>query len=860
MNKILQSLCLLTLSAILAACGSSSGGSADADEASGVTAASGAGVKGPLVGAMVMAYKLDTLRADLKGELVAQGSTNSTAQLQLDIPDEFAAQGPFLVEYSGGSELGGSTPVIERLTTILTSAQLVNNTPVYATPLSTLAIEHAAAIADKIDGPTTDPLTDDLAGDNDGVVSANEFLSALTVSARNIKSTLGLGLLDEDIDLFSTSPLLGSNSDPQDTLAIRTANEVFAAIVKSMNDEITNSGLGVSGADVLSSLAQDFSDGAFDKSSNGQPIAALNRVNDIEATITADPTQLNVPGTNTPVTAINTLLKSESATLDPENTPQDDLDPPDIETPDVSVYDDTTPPDPDPDPNSAPIVIMGSPSGNHVIEEGQGLGVQITVNDVDGNLNNCRLSLNGQLVRQLSSAPFAWGTLSSNNDAILNNMLAGTYAVVATCSDDEGLSTSASFLLQVNEPDQPEPPTPDPVPPQVSLNAPASINEGESFSVVATATDSDGTISGCMLNMDGTAVGNDTGAPYSWETSNFTRLANIQPGSHQLQVSCTDNSGLSTTASDTIIVNTVVQPIPPVVSFSNSANATIAAGSDYPITVNASDADGTIAQCTLSTNGSAGRAELAAPYTWTPSQDPELNDMPEGSYTFVASCTDNSGLSAQASLQLTVEAAANSAPSVSFSAPANQATYTEGDPVSVSISASDSDGSIAACSLEIDGQSVRTDTVAPYAFGANSGFADAALANLGTGSYTLTASCSDDEQQSNSATISITIEAAPPNVNYSDVTLSWSIPTTREDGTALPIAEIDSYEIYYYPNGSSIGSGEVVPVAAQTPGGSMVSEQLISSIPTGNYWFTIITIDTDGNFSDIGTPVQVDIP
>ena len=77
----------------------------------------GAGIKGPLANAEVAAYLLDPSQMDLKGQRISLGLTDAQARLDLSVPAEYAGQGPFLIEYSGGNELNGETPSIGVLTT-----------------------------------------------------------------------------------------------------------------------------------------------------------------------------------------------------------------------------------------------------------------------------------------------------------------------------------------------------------------------------------------------------------------------------------------------------------------------------------------------------------------------------------------------------------------------------------------------------------------------------------------------------------------------------------------------------------------------------------------------------------------------
>ncbi|MGB5324891.1 MAG: hypothetical protein WBN40_05630, partial [Pseudomonadales bacterium] len=92
-----------------------------------------------------------------------------------------------------------------------------------------------------------------------------------------------------------------------------------------------------------------------------------------------------------------------------------------------------------------------------------------------------------------------------------------------------------------------------------------------------------------------------------------------------------------------------------------------------------------------------------------------------------------------------------------------------------------------------------------------------------------------------------------------DVALDWLIPTTREDGSALPASEIDSYEIYFYA-GSNSQNGTSINVPAFDQTGNLVSDFVITALNSGNYFFTIATIDTQGNVSAFVNPVALAIP
>jgi hypothetical protein len=494
----LLKLCAATLLTIsLVGCGSSDNSSAEADIANNETAIAvkGAGVKGPLINANVTAYQIDPSQADLKGDIVARGSSSTSANLELAIPESLASNGPFLIEYTDGTEINGQIPVIESLSTIITSQQLLAGTAVYATPLSSFAIEHARQIADSLES-NADPLTVGLSGNNNGSVSIAELLAALETSATNIKATLGLGLLTEEINLFTTSPLINADTDAEDTLAIITANEVFAAIVSVLKDEVADDGLTANGTTLVAALADDFADGSFDKQNAGNSITALNTIDDIAAVLTQNPALLDVPNSDRNISQINEILAEEAETLAPE-LPVVSLDVPEIAAPLASLYSEENPkPTPPTIEPSTPTVIFTSATLQTAAIEGDNISVELIASDEDDNIAYCDLSIDGEFVRRDSVAPYQYGSNSGFNDNGLNAISAGSHSLTAECVDTTNLS--ASSIASIDIASRPDNGDGEPVLRNVALNwgtpttrtdgSPLAINEIDHYEIYYSST------------------------------------------------------------------------------------------------------------------------------------------------------------------------------------------------------------------------------------------------------------------------------------------------------------------------------------------------------------------------------------
>ena len=84
------------------------------------------------------------------------------------------------------------------------------------------------------------------------------------------------------------------------------------------------------------------------------------------------------------------------------------------------------------------------------------------------------------------------------------------------------------------------------------------------------------------------------------------------------------------------------------------------------------------------------------------------------------------------------------------------------------------------------------------------------------------------------------------------VTLSWTPPVQRADGSALPMAEIGGYRIYY---GKSLGN---YPNSIDIPDRTV--QEFIVTLPEGTYFFVMTTYDTngaEGSFSLPTTKIEV---
>ncbi|WP_081428666.1 glycosyl hydrolase family 8 [Cytophaga hutchinsonii] len=195
---------------------------------------------------------------------------------------------------------------------------------------------------------------------------------------------------------------------------------------------------------------------------------------------------------------------------------------------------------------------------------------------------------------------------------------------------------------------------------------------------------------------------------------------------------------------------TVVPPVnaaPTVSLTAPSNNAAFNAPASVTLTANAADADGTIAKVEFFNGSTLLNTDASAPYSfnWT--------NVAAGNYTITAKATDNAGaVTTSAAVSITVTAAANAAPTVSLTAPSNNAAFNVPASVTLTANAADADGTIAKVEFFNGSTLLNTDASAPYSF---------TWTGVAAGSYTITAKATDNAGAvTTSAAVSITVTAA----------------------------------------------------------------------------------------------------
>lgn len=237
---------------------------------------------------------MDPSVANLEGLLLDEGTTDAEALFK-DVVIPAGENGPYLIVItSTDATIDLNTqakPAITEVRTIVTKDGALK--PVYATPLTTMAVGLAASV------------TDDAA-------STDELMKKLTESATKVVSALGMGMSSE-INIFDTPPLVTDDTDSagelKDVSAYRAAVAGAASIIHAIQQN--NAGGGDSSA-VLQSLAQDLGDGKIDGKDVDNKTLTVYDSDQASVIVETDPGSLFIPGTNVTVNQIQSLLASEA--------------------------------------------------------------------------------------------------------------------------------------------------------------------------------------------------------------------------------------------------------------------------------------------------------------------------------------------------------------------------------------------------------------------------------------------------------------------------------------------------------------------------------------------------------------------
>ncbi len=307
----------------------------------------------------------------------------------------------------------------------------------------------------------------------------------------------------------------------------------------------------------------------------------------------------------------------------------------------------------------------------------------------------------------------------------------------------------------------------------------------------------------------------------------------ISFGGSYIGVDSTVYSGSITLAPYTsiILLPTSAQISAPTVSITSPlANATFDAPAGITISATAADSDGTVSKVEFYNGTTLLGSDISSPYSFS------WGNVAAGSYTLTAKATDNSGASTISSPVAVVVNTLNIAPTASITSPAANAAFDAPAGITISASATDSDGSISKVEFYNGTALLGSDISSPYSF---------SWGNVAAGSYTLTAKATDNSGATTTST-PITIQASTivdfAFISFSgqkansNINLFW---TTNNPGTTYAFKVQRSQKRSSFKD---IGNTTVINSSAPS-----LDYSFIDTAPlTGKNYYRIIEVGTNG--------------
>jgi hypothetical protein len=267
---------------------------------------------------------------------------------------------------------------------------------------------------------------------------------------------------------------------------------------------------------------------------------------------------------------------------------------------------------PQPPANVLPSVSITNPANGAVLTGGTNLTVRANATDSDGTISRVQFFRGTMLLKSDTTSPFS---------VVVQNLAAGNHSFVAKAFDNLGASKMSSEVnVIVKAPN---------AAPAVNITSPANsavIAEGKAIRFIASASDSDGSISRVAFLNNGSLFHTEYYSPYDFKKT-------LPAGTHAITVRAFDNQGASALSAP---INLTVNKLP-VVSISKPASgSTFAAGTIVNFQALATDADGSIKEVLFYVNGVQFHDEQFTPYLAS-------RKFTTGTYAITARAFDNHG-------------------------------------------------------------------------------------------------------------------------------------------------------------------------------------------------------------------------
>ena len=365
--------------------------------------------------------------------------------------------------------------------------------------------------------------------------------------------------------------------------------------------------------------------------------------------------------------------------------------------------------------SAPPTVTLTQPSNNAVLPAGAPAIITATASDSDGSVVSVQFFADGELIGDDSTVPYSvsWTPTQKRDSAPtrLTALATDNFGITSLSTAVDVAVTGAGGGGGSNVG----------LPPSVTLsNPPAStqVTVGQTITITANASDSDGNILTVQFFANGQTLGSDSTFPYSatWTPTSL--------GSYAIQAKAIDNDGNVTTIDVGLTVVANSSGLPQVTILSPVTNSGGTVGGVVALAASAIDTDGAIQSVEFFVSGKAVGSVNSFPYVvgWIPTTP--------GTYAVTAAATDNGGNRVVSTVStITVTNAVGNIPiaGLFFNDPGIAAggagaasdtitpvTVAYGSKLLLSVEAADEGGSIASVAFFLNGKPLATLTAEPF--------------------------------------------------------------------------------------------------------------------------------------------------
>ena len=461
--------------------------------------------------------------------------------------------------------------------------------------------------------------------------------------------------------------------------------------------------------------------------------------------------------------------------------------------------------------NALPTVSITAPvAGSNLIAPAT-IALTATAADSDGTIAKVAYYRDASLIGSSTTAPYALNWSSA---------AAGTYSLTARATDNKGGVTTSAPVSVVVKPN---------VAPTVAIATPgnnASYAAPGTIALTASAADIDGTVSKVVYYNGPTAIGTATVAPYT------VNWGSVAIGSYSITAKATDNKGAVTTSAAVAI--SVKANVAPTVGITGPANnAAFVSPATIVMTASAADSDGAVTKVAFYRGTTLIGTATSSPFTFS------WANAAAGAYSLSAKATDDKGV-VTTSAAVAVTVAANVAPSVSITAPANNANFYGPGSLTLTATAADTDGTVAKVEFYSGAALIGAATAAPYSV---------TWPNVAVGSYSVTAKATDDKGAVKASTaITVKMTAAPvPTVSIGTPAnnASFTAPAAFTLTANAAVAGDSISKVEYISGGNVVGTATTAPYAVS-----------LTNIGAGTY---TVSAKATGNFGGTATSIPVSL-